>query len=254
MAAGRLSGRRALVTGGGRGIGRAAALCLAREGADVAVAARTAEQTEAVAAEIRALGARGFPIQADVTEAGSVERMADAATRALGGVDILVNGAGDAESNPLSRTDEAAWARMMAVNLTSVFLCTRRLAEAMKENGWGRIVSVASRAGLTGYAYVSAYVAAKHGVVGFTRAVALELAGSGVTINAVCPGQVDTEMTRRAARLIADRSGRPPDQVMQQLAALNPQKRLITPDEVAGAILLLALPEASAINGQAVEI
>ncbi|MGH9867168.1 MAG: SDR family NAD(P)-dependent oxidoreductase [Candidatus Polarisedimenticolia bacterium] len=254
MAAGRLAGRRALVTGGGRGIGRATALCLAREGADVAVAARSAAQTGEAAAEIRSLGVLGFALDVDVTDAASVSRMAAQATETMGGVDILINGAGDAESNPLARTDESLWQRMIAVNLTSVFLCTRQLVGGMRERGWGRIVNVASRAGLVGYAYVSAYVAAKHGVVGFTRAVAIELAGSGVTVNAICPGQVDTEMTRRAARDIAARTGRPIEQVMEQLAELNPSRRMVTADEVAEAALRLALPESEAITGQAVEV
>jgi 3-hydroxybutyrate dehydrogenase len=251
---GRLAGRRALVTGGGRGIGRAVALALAREGADVTVAARSAAQIEEVAAEVRACGVRGFDVQADVTDAAAVARMAADAARRMGGVDILINGAGDAESGLLGRTDEAMWARMMAVNLTSVFLGVRAVVPAMRERGWGRIVTIASRAGLVGYAYVSAYAAAKHGVVGFTRSVGLELAGSGVTINAVCPGQADTDMTRRAAQLIASRTGSPLEAVLGKLAALNPSGRLIQPEAVAGAALLLALPEAADVNGQAVEL
>lgn len=250
----RLRGRRALVTGGGRGIGRAVALALAREGADVAVASRSAAQVAEVAEEVRAFGVRGIDVQADVTDSASVGRMMDGARAGLGGVDILVNGAGDAESNPVIRTDEALWRRMIEVNLTSVFLCTRLVLPEMRERGWGRVITVASRAGLVGYAYVSAYVAAKHGAVGLTRAVAIEMAGSGVTVNAVCPGQVDTEMTRRAARLIADRSGRPVEQVMEQLAALNPSGRMLQAGEVATAVVRLALPESDAVTGQAVEL
>ncbi len=250
----RLRGRRALVTGGGRGIGRAVALALAREGADVAVASRSAAQVAEVAGAVRGLGVRGVDLVADVTDAASVGRMIDAVRAALGGVDILVNGAGDAESNPVIRTDESLWRRMIEVNLTSVFLCTRLVLPEMRERGWGRVITVASRAGLVGYAYVSAYVAAKHGAVGFTRAAAIEMAGSGVTVNAICPGQVDTEMTRRAARLIADRSGRTVDQVMEQLAALNPSGRMLEAGEVARAVARLALPESDAVTGQAVEV
>lgn len=250
----RLAGRRALVTGGGRGIGRAVALALAGEGADVAVAARSPEQTGEVAAEVRACGVRGFDLQADVTDAAAVRRMVAEADRALGGVDILINGAGDAESGLLGRTDEAMWQRMLAVNLTSVFLCSRAVVPAMRERGWGRVITIASRAGLVGYAYVSAYAAAKHGVVGFTRSVGQELAGSGVTINAVCPGQVDTDMTRRAAERIAARSGSSLEVVLAKMAALNPSGTLLQPEAVSRAALLLALPEAGDVNGQAVEL
>jgi NAD(P)-dependent dehydrogenase (short-subunit alcohol dehydrogenase family) len=250
----RLAGRRALVTGGGRGIGRAVALALAGEGADVVVAARSAAQTADVAGDVRARGVRGVDVQADVTDSAAVERLVAEASRRLGGVDILVNAAGDAESGLLGRTDEAMWHRMLAVNLTSVYLCTRAVVPAMRERGWGRVVTIASRAGLVGYAYVSAYAAAKHGVVGFTRSVGLELAGTGVTINAVCPGQVDTEMTRRSAQLIASRTGSSLEVVLDRLAALNPSGRLLRAEAVAQAALLLALPEAGEVNGQAVEL
>ncbi|HKY32893.1 MAG TPA: SDR family NAD(P)-dependent oxidoreductase [Candidatus Polarisedimenticolia bacterium] len=254
MDKGDLEGRRALVTGGGRGIGRAVALALAGAGADVAVAARSAGQVQGVAREIAALGRRSAALEADVTVASSVAAMADAAEEALGGIDILVNNAGGAETALLPRTDRALWERMIAVNLTSVYLCTHRLLPAMKRGGWGRVITIASRAGLTGYPYVSAYCAAKHGAVGFTRAVALEMAGSGVTVNCICPGQADTEMTLRAAEKLAARSGATVEQSLDRLAALNPSGRLVACSEVAAAVLRQASPSSGGVNGEAWEI
>jgi len=251
---GKLAGRVALVTGGGRGIGRAIALALAREGADVAVAARTPAETERVGAEVRGLGRRAAALTADVTSERDVAVMAAAAVRDLGRVDILVNAAGGAESAPLVRTDLPLWNRMLAGNLTSVFLCTYAFLPAMIERGWGRVINVASRAGLTGFAYVSAYCAAKHGVVGFTRAVAREVAGKGVTINALCPGYVDTDMTRRSAESIALKTRMPLDQALARLAAFNPSGKLISPEQVAAAALRLASTEGRSINGEALEV
>ena len=249
-----VSGRRALVTGGGRGIGRAVALALAREGADVAVTSRTVEQIGRVAGEVRAAGRRAIALSADVTRLDDVRNMAAAAERELGPIDILVNCAGAAQSAPLLRTGLDLWESMLAANLTSVYLCTAALVPGMVERGWGRVINVASSAGLAGYAYVSAYCAAKHGVVGFTRAVALEMASKGVTVNALCPGYVDTEMTRQSAESISAKTGVSREEALASLARFNPSGRLIEPDEVAAAALRLASGEAASLNGQAVSI
>jgi len=247
-------GRRALVTGGGRGIGREIALALARRGVDIAIVARTASEVQQVALEARALGRKAVALCADVTKPEDVRRMAEDAARDLGPVDILVNGAGAAESAPLRSTDLSMWERALAVNLTSVYLCTSALLPSMISRGWGRVINVASQAGLTGFAYVSAYCAAKHGVIGFTRAVALEVGAKGVTINAVCPGYVDTDMTRLSARNISEKTGVTQEQAMATLARFNPSGRLLRPEEVAEAALRLAADDAAGINGQAVPL
>src|SRR5438128_1635761 len=180
--------RRALVTGGGRGIGRAAALELAASGAAVAVAARTRSEVEAVASELRGRGARAQALEVDVTSPDSVRRLFQDARTALGGIDILVTAAGIADSAPLARTSDATWRAVIETNLSGCFFCLREALPAMAENGWGRVVNVASIAGKAGYPYIAAYAASKHGVLGLTRCAALEVAEKGVTVNAVCPG------------------------------------------------------------------
>jgi NAD(P)-dependent dehydrogenase (short-subunit alcohol dehydrogenase family) len=248
-----LDGLRAVVTGGGRGVGRAVAMALARAGADLAIVSRTAAEIDRGAEEIRALGRRALGLTADVTRGDQVAALAEQTVSDLGDVDILVNAAGEAASAPAVKTDEALWRRMIASNLDSVFFCTSAFLPGMLARRRGRIITIASRAGLQGFAYVSAYCAAKHGVVGFTRAVALEVAGTGVTINAVCPGYVDTEMTARSARRIADLTGISEQEARARLAAFNPQGRLISPEEVAAAVLDLARP-GDGVNGEAIPL
>ena len=185
-----LEGRGAVITGGGRGIGRAVARVLAEEGASVVVSARSADQIEAVAQELRADGFQATAIACDVSDAGGVQEMASAAIEALGHVDILVNNAGIARSNPIKRLPLEEWNRIMAINVTGTFLCTKAFLEGMVERGWGRIINVASIAGLRGSKYISAYTASKHAQIGFTRSLSMEVAENGITANAICPGYV----------------------------------------------------------------
>ena len=250
----RLAGRGAIVTGGGRGIGAAVARALAAEGAAVVVAARTSEQLEAVAAEIRDSGQRAWPQVCDVTDPDSVEELASRAREHLQHIDILVNNAGIATSDPLHRITLEQWNRVMAVNATGTFLCTQAFVPAMLERGWGRVVNIASVASRTGASYIAAYAASKHAVLGFTRCIAAEVAGAGLTVNAVCPGYVDTEMTHAAIDRITGKTGISRQQAMASILEASPQRRLIEPEEVAGATLWLCQDEARGINGQAILI
>jgi 3-hydroxybutyrate dehydrogenase len=245
-----LAGRHALVTGASRGIGAAIARELARLGADLTIVARQAATLHSAANALRRDGAKVRECLADMADADALQKLiADTPP-----VQILINNAGGAESAPFGRTDAALWQRMLDLNLTSVYRLTHALAPAMAASGWGRIVNVASTAGLKGYAYVSAYVAAKHGVVGLTRALAVELATSGVTVNAVCPGYTDTPMLEGAIATIAAKTRKSHDEAKAALASTNPMGRLVTPDEVAATVGWLCLPESSAITGQAIAI
>jgi 3-hydroxybutyrate dehydrogenase len=247
----KLSERVALVTGGGRGIGRAIALAFAREGAHVAVSARTAVELDAVADEIRGLGRKALAVTCDVAERAEVEDAVRQVTGALGPVGILVNNAGIARSAKLLDTDDALWERHLRVNLTGAFLMTRAVLPGMLAAGWGRIVNIASSAGRQGYPYVAAYTASKHGLLGLTRALAAEVAPTGVTVNAICPGYAATDLTWASARNIQERTGRGFDEAVRSLAAFSPQKRLIEPDEVAALATYLASEDARGVTGQA---
>lgn len=193
-------------------------------------------------------------MKADVTIPGSVKKAFDSAREHFGEVQILVNSAGSASSAPFLKTDVDLWRQMMSVNLDGTFYCVQAALPGMLAAEWGRIVNVASTAGLIGYAYVTAYCAAKHGVIGFTRALALELATKGVTVNAVCPGYTDTDMVKKAVANIVAKTGRTPQQARSELAARNPQKRLVQPEEVANAVAWLCLPGSEAVTGQAITV
>lgn len=247
----KLAGRVALVTGGGRGIGRAIALALAREGADVAVAARTAGELAAVAGDVEALGRRALAVPCDVAERAQVDAAVRRVAEALGPVQVLVNSAGVAESARVLDTDDALWERHLRVNLTGAFFACRAALPGMLAAGWGRIINVASTAARQGYPYVAAYVASKHGLLGLTRALAVEVVGQGVTVNAICPGYVASELTWVSARRIQARTGRAYEDVVRSLAAFSPQKRLIEPEEVAALAVLLASDEARGVTAQA---
>jgi 3-hydroxybutyrate dehydrogenase len=249
-----LSGRRALVTGGGRGIGRAAALDLARAGAEVAVSARTRAEIDAVAKEAARLGVRTVAVAADVSRPEDVQALFREARAALGGIDILINGAGIAASAPLVRTSDALWRQILETNLSGAFYCLREALPEMAERGWGRVVNLASIAGKTGYPYISAYAASKHGLLGLTKCAALEMAARGVTVNAVCPGYVDTPMTDASVARIVEKTGRPAAEVRRTLEETSPQKRLFTAEEVSALVLFLCGEEARGITGQALSL
>jgi 3-hydroxybutyrate dehydrogenase len=248
-----LSERHALVTGSSRGIGFAVAQRLLDLGARVTLMGRDAAALEEAADRLSGQGRVGF-VRADVAQRAQVLQAFAQAKQAFDAIDILVNNAGQAESQRFDRVDEAAWQRMIAVNLSGTFHCMQAALPDMLEGKWGRIVNVASTAGLTGYAYVSAYCAAKHGVVGLTRALALEVARKGVTVNAVCPGYTETDIVHGAIANIVNKTGVSAEQARATLAQRNPQGRLVQPDEVAQAVAWLCLPAAEAINGQALPV
>ena len=246
----RLQGHHAVVTGGGTGIGAAIARALGAEGAKLTLVGRRREKLEEVGSE--PFDALVSP--ADVTDRDQVEQCFATAREAQGPITILVNNAGGAESAPFAKISDEAWRRTMAVNLDALLHCCQAALPDLLAASAGRIVTVASTAGLKGYAYSASYVAAKHGAVGLTRALAAELATTNVTVNAVCPGFTDTEMVAAAAAKIEAKTGRSAGEALAELARFNPQGRLVAPEEVAQAVLWLCLPESGAITGQAIAV
>src|SRR5579864_1156794 len=249
-----LSGRRAVVTGAGRGIGRSIALALAQAGADVAVTARTQGEIEQLAAEIRAMGRQSLAVPCDVTDSEQVKHMASTLIDGLGSVDILVNNAGNAGSHKFLNHPDELWHRMLSINLTSVYYVTKAFVPRLIEQRWGRIITIASMASRVGGSYIAAYTAAKHGVLGLTRALAVELLPYNITVNAICPGYVDTPMTDGSVANISSRTGMSEAQARETLAKSSPQKRLIEPEEVASIAVFLAQDSSKGITGQAINI
>jgi 3-hydroxybutyrate dehydrogenase len=245
-----LNGRHALVTGGGRGIGRAIARALTAAGATVTITGRTESQ---LIETVGAGDAEGYAIL-DVTEETAVLHAFRKAAAGHGPIDILVANAGAAESAPFLKADSAMFRRMLDVNLMGVAHACRAALPDMITRGRGRIITIASIAGLKGYAYVSAYVAAKHAVVGLTRALALENAASGLTVNAICPGYVETDMVAGGLAAISAKTGKSKDEALVAMLRDNPLKRLIKPEEVAAACVWLASDEAAAVNGAVIPI
>jgi NAD(P)-dependent dehydrogenase (short-subunit alcohol dehydrogenase family) len=219
-------GRHALVTGGARGIGLAIASRLAQEGARLSIVTRS------IVNQVTFGQVEAYLARADVKNEEQIHHAFDACRKANGPIEILVNNAGIAESAPLKRTDPAMWERIISTNLTGTFLCTREVVGEMVAAGWGRIVNVASTAALGGAPYLAAYCASKHGVIGFTRAVAAELASAGVTVNAICPGYTETEMLQRAIENVVARTGRSEESALELLASGNPEGRIATLEEV----------------------
>jgi len=242
--------RIALVTGGATGIGLAISRAFTEAGVRVVIAGRTAARIDSAAAALNG----AIPLPLDVTCQESVQSaFAQLETQSLA-PDILVNNAGAAQTAPFERTELTAWQAMLDVNLTGAFLCARSALPAMKKKGFGRIVTIASTAGLKGYAYTAAYTAAKHGVIGMTRSLALELAGTGVTANAVCPGFTDTDIVRDSVCTIISKTGRSEDDALRELTKHNPDGRLIAPEEVAHAVMYLVSDAAAAMNGQSLAV
>lgn len=246
--------RGAVVTGGGRGIGAVVARRLADAGHRVVVAARSASEIEGVATALRSGGAEAWAVRCDVTDPESIDALFTAARGRLGAVDILVNNAGVASAAPIRKLALGEWNRLFAVNATGPFLCTKTVLPAMMDRGWGRIVNVASVAALRGARYIAGYAASKHALLGLTRAAAAEAAGAGVTVNAICPGYVDTPMTEDSIANIVDRTGLDEEAALDALLASTPQRRLITADEVAAAVSFLCGDGARGINGQAIAL
>jgi NAD(P)-dependent dehydrogenase (short-subunit alcohol dehydrogenase family) len=248
-----LRGQHALVTGAGTGIGAAIAHALASAGASVTLAGRRLAPLAAVASAMPP-GVRSATVCFDVSDEAAVIRGITQARDGLGPVSILVNNAGQAASAPFGKTSLELWRRLLDVNLTGTFLCSREVLPDMLAAGRGRVINIASTAGQRGYAYVAAYAAAKHGVIGLTRSLALEVARKGVTVNAICPGYTETEILRESIANVVAKTGRTEEAARAEFTKSNPQGRLVQPSEVAATVLWLCSEAAGSITGQSVSI
>lgn len=249
-----LAGKRAVVTGAGRGIGHSIALAFAEAGADVAVTARTASEIDLLVAQIQATGRKSLGVSCDVTDSEQVQHMATTVIKELGGVDILVNNAGNAGSHKFLNHSDDLWHRMLAVNLTSVYYVSKAFVPTLINQHAGRIINIASIASRVGGQYIAAYTAAKHGVLGLTRALAVELLPNNITVNAICPGYVNTPMTDASINNIVARTGMTEEQARAALEKTSPQRRLIETDEIAAIAVFLAQESSKGITGQAINI
>jgi NAD(P)-dependent dehydrogenase (short-subunit alcohol dehydrogenase family) len=249
-----LAGKRAVVTGAGRGIGRSIALALAQAGANVAVTARTPSEIVQLVDEIHALDRQSLAVPCDVTDPKQVTHMATTLIEGLGGIDILVNNAGNAGSHKFLNHSDELWHRMLSINLTSVYYVTKAFVPALIEQRYGRIINIASIASRAGGSYIAAYTTAKHGVLGLTRALAVELMPYNITVNAICPGYVNTPMTDASVSNIVARTGMPESKAREALENSSPQKRLIEPEEVAAIAVFLAQDINRGITGQAINV
>ena len=244
-----LAGIHVMVTGGGTGIGAAIARKFAESGADVTICSRNIETLNVTAS---AHGMRAVAM--DVTDPESVRRSTEAAVSASGPIRVHVANAGIAEGMPFAKMDFDFWRKTMATNLDGAFLSIRESLTSMRQAGWGRIIAISSIAGLRGLKNASAYTASKHALVGLVRALSEELAGSEITVNALCPGYVDTPLVARNVSVIAQQTKRSQEEVLSNMTRVNPHKRLVTPEEVADAALWLCRPESGSLNGLAIPI
>lgn len=249
-----LAGKTVLVTGGGRGIGRAIALAFAGRGSHVALTGRSRTPLEGVAQEIRGLGGRSLPLPCDVTRKEEIEAAKKSIDNEFGPVQILVNNAGTALAAPFLEMPDQLWEEVLKVNLTGTYYCCKLFLPEMVAAKWGRVINIASTVAKVGYSHTAAYTASKHAVLGLTRVLALEMARFGVTVNAICPGYVETEMTLNNARLLAEKTGKKIEDALGLFAGSSPQKRLIAPEEVAELALMLASSSAAGITGQAINV
>lgn len=249
-----LQGKIAVVTGASRGIGRAIALALAGEGAAVALGSRSLEELSQLASTIDSQGGKAVAIPLDVTDRDSIEAAVKETAASLGTADIVVNNAGIAKSAKTVDMEDDVWDQHLRVNLTGAYHVTKAFLPGLIGKKWGRIINIASTAGKVGFLYTAAYCASKHGLLGFTRALALEMVRHNVTVNAICPGYVATDMTKRSIANISQKTGMSEADTLSRLEKLSPQNRLIEPEEVARVAVMLASDEARGINGQAINI